>query len=67
MLAQSYLDKEIKIAYPEIMKRIQTAKASHSLLTYQKELLNDNHRHGQIDGNFYKMLGIEIQKITDTI
>lgn len=38
-LAQSFLDKEIKIAYPEIMKRIQTAKAAHSLLTYQKEML----------------------------
>jgi hypothetical protein len=35
-LAQSYLDKEIKIAYPEIMKRIQTAKAAHSLITYEK-------------------------------
>lgn len=33
-LAQSYLDKEIKVAYPEIMKRIQTAKAAHCLLAF---------------------------------
>ena len=49
------------------MKRIQTAKASHAILTYQKELLEETHHHGQLDDRFYFQLGQEIQNITENI
>lgn len=42
------------------MKRIQTAKAAHSLITYQKEILELSHHKGQIDEQFYKQLSAEI-------
>jgi hypothetical protein len=38
-LAQAYLASEIINSFPEIMKKIETAKASMSLLNYQLELL----------------------------
>lgn len=66
-LAQSYLDKEIKVAYPEIMKRIQTAKAAHCLLAFEKELLEESHHKGQLDEQFYKQLQGELEKISESI
>lgn len=35
------------------MKKIETAKVSVSLLNYQLELLEKNHKQGRVDEQFY--------------
>lgn len=55
-LAQFYLDYEIKVSYYEIMKRIQTTKAAQSILTYEKELVENSHQYGQLGETFYKQM-----------
>ena len=66
-LAKNYLDHEIKIAYPEIMKRIQTDKPSQSILNFQKVNLDDTYRYGQIDDQFYKTIRLEIEKAIQAV
>lgn len=60
-LAQAYLDSEIKNSFPEIMKKIQTSKISISLLNYQLELLEKNHKQGRVDELFYFQMRITIE------
>jgi hypothetical protein len=61
-LAQSYLGTEIKHSFPEIMKKIETGKISVSLLNYQVELLEKNHKQGRIDEHFFAKMKLIIER-----
>lgn len=43
------------------MKKIETAKASISLLNYQLELLEKNHKQGRVDEQFFFQMRLEIE------
>ncbi len=42
-LAIKYLDYEIRVAFPEIMKRIQTSKAAKIILNFSKQYIGNLH------------------------
>jgi hypothetical protein len=48
-LAMSYLDYYIRVSFPEITQKIQMIKASQTILTHLKLIINTHFEHGQLD------------------
>jgi hypothetical protein len=49
------------------MMKIETAKVSVSLLNYQLELLERNHKQGRVDEHFFMKIKLLIQKNLESI
>ena len=62
VLAQNYLETEIKNSFPDIMKKIKTSKIAVALLNYQIQLLDQNYKQGRVDEVFYLEMRIGIEK-----